>query len=196
MKSFCLCSTTEGIFLRNLYPSRRRTSLPPGEVSYNHFNASVSAPLNSNCPFLLSDNKYPPARHHAPHILHLHIDETVPVRATRHRGPAGKGLVPVGRQDGADRQGAQARGRQTRAESDGKTLGRVGEAAGQLNRQVANSARYSIEAADRPTLLIKLLPSIPGDLVRRLDDIGRRDAVLALTNGCPLYRIKPSRAQD
>ena len=27
IKSFCLCSTTDGIILRNLYPSRRRTSL-------------------------------------------------------------------------------------------------------------------------------------------------------------------------
>ena len=27
IKSFCLCSTTDGTFLPNLYPSRRRTSL-------------------------------------------------------------------------------------------------------------------------------------------------------------------------
>ena len=79
------------------------------------------------------------------------------MRATRHRGPAGKGLVPVGRQDGADRQGAEARGRETRTESNGKALGRVGETASQLYRQVANSARYSRSS----TLLIKLFLSLP-----------------------------------
>ena len=136
-----------------------------------------------------TDQRHSPARHHAPHIFHLHADEAVLVRAARHRGQARKGLVPAGREDGADRQSAEARGRETRAESDGKAPRRVAATAShsQLHRQRVQTQRGS-HSADY------FSPSLPGDLVRRLQDIGREDAVSALISGCPLYRIKPSRS--
>ena len=71
----------------------------------------------------------------------------------------------------------------------------MGKLLDEWQRQPASSIGKECRLSTAVTPLIKFPPSIPGDLVRRLKDIGREDAVSALISGCPLYRIKPSRSK-